>query len=229
MRGWTRIATINPTDATGQDADKSIAAALAEPENRDMQVVDREQERLTPGEVDQILGEAREQLVPAGAEPLAGAIERGEQRLEPLGLGCGLMAFPGGRVLGDGGGSVRREKEGEVGFRGRAGAVGTGLLVDRPNQVSNERERLRNILWERATLEGEESEVARPLGRRPYEEALSRAVLTREEQSSARARRGLFEHALERRDRLRTTEDRRDDGTPRRRRPGHGTVGRALG
>ena len=47
QRGWTRIATINPTDATGQDADKSIAAALAEPENRDMQVVDREHFNLT--------------------------------------------------------------------------------------------------------------------------------------------------------------------------------------
>lgn len=41
-RGWTRIATINPTDATGQDADKSIAAALAEPGNQALQVVDRE-------------------------------------------------------------------------------------------------------------------------------------------------------------------------------------------
>lgn len=41
-RGWTRIATINPTDATGQDADKSIAAALAEPGNQGLQVVDRE-------------------------------------------------------------------------------------------------------------------------------------------------------------------------------------------
>ena len=47
QRGWTRIATINPTDATGQDADKSIAAALAEPENRDMQVVGREHFNLT--------------------------------------------------------------------------------------------------------------------------------------------------------------------------------------
>ena len=47
MRGWTRIATINPTDATGQDADKSIAAALAEPENRDLQIVDREHFNLT--------------------------------------------------------------------------------------------------------------------------------------------------------------------------------------
>jgi branched-chain amino acid transport system substrate-binding protein len=42
QRGWTRIATINPTDATGQDADKSIAAALAEPDNAALQVVDRE-------------------------------------------------------------------------------------------------------------------------------------------------------------------------------------------
>lgn len=47
QRGWTRIATINPTDATGQDADKSIAAALADPENRSLQIVDRQHFNLT--------------------------------------------------------------------------------------------------------------------------------------------------------------------------------------
>lgn len=47
LRGWNRIATINPTDATGQDADKSIDAALALPENRGLQIIDREHFNLT--------------------------------------------------------------------------------------------------------------------------------------------------------------------------------------
>ncbi|MGA2394871.1 MAG: ABC transporter substrate-binding protein [Candidatus Lustribacter sp.] len=47
QRGWTRIATINPTDATGQDADKSIAAALAEPGNQALQIVDQQHFNLT--------------------------------------------------------------------------------------------------------------------------------------------------------------------------------------
>jgi branched-chain amino acid transport system substrate-binding protein len=47
QRGWTRIAILNPTDATGQDADKSIAAALAEPGNQALQVVDQQHFNLT--------------------------------------------------------------------------------------------------------------------------------------------------------------------------------------
>lgn len=41
-RGWTRIATITSTDATGQDADRAVAAALALPENRAVRLVDVE-------------------------------------------------------------------------------------------------------------------------------------------------------------------------------------------
>ena len=41
-RGWSQIATITSTDATGQDADKAIAAAFALPENRSLHVVDAE-------------------------------------------------------------------------------------------------------------------------------------------------------------------------------------------
>ena len=39
MRGWTRIAIITSSDATGQDADKGLAEILADPENKAMQVV----------------------------------------------------------------------------------------------------------------------------------------------------------------------------------------------
>ena len=47
LRGWTRIASITGTDATGQDADKSIATAVALPENRGVTLVDVEHFNLT--------------------------------------------------------------------------------------------------------------------------------------------------------------------------------------
>ena len=39
MKGWTKIAIITSTDASGQDADKGFDETLALPENKDMQVV----------------------------------------------------------------------------------------------------------------------------------------------------------------------------------------------
>ena len=39
LKGWTRIAVLNTTDATAQNADKAIARALALPENQVMKVV----------------------------------------------------------------------------------------------------------------------------------------------------------------------------------------------
>jgi branched-chain amino acid transport system substrate-binding protein len=41
-RGWKRVAYIVANDATGQDAERAIEAALAAPENKDLEVVDRE-------------------------------------------------------------------------------------------------------------------------------------------------------------------------------------------
>ena len=41
-RGWTRIALLTSTDATGQDAEEGILAAVAAPQNQDVQVVARE-------------------------------------------------------------------------------------------------------------------------------------------------------------------------------------------
>lgn len=41
-RGWHRVALIAPTDATGQDGEKSIDEALALPENRSLTLVARE-------------------------------------------------------------------------------------------------------------------------------------------------------------------------------------------
>jgi branched-chain amino acid transport system substrate-binding protein len=42
MKGWTRLALMTSTDASGQDAEKGINVNLALPENKDVQVVARE-------------------------------------------------------------------------------------------------------------------------------------------------------------------------------------------
>lgn len=42
LKGWTKIATINNTDATGQANDKAVDEIAALPENRDVTLVDRE-------------------------------------------------------------------------------------------------------------------------------------------------------------------------------------------
>jgi branched-chain amino acid transport system substrate-binding protein len=39
FRGWTRIAVLTSTDATGQDAERGINAELQKPENKNMQIV----------------------------------------------------------------------------------------------------------------------------------------------------------------------------------------------
>ena len=48
-RGLTRIALISTTDASGQDGERSIDAALAEPANKDMTIVARE--HFAPGDL----------------------------------------------------------------------------------------------------------------------------------------------------------------------------------
>lgn len=51
-QGWTKIAAITSTDATGQDADASIKAALALPENASLQLVAAEHFNTTDVSVD---------------------------------------------------------------------------------------------------------------------------------------------------------------------------------
>lgn len=46
-RGWNKVGVLNPTDATGQDADRSIDAAFADPANHEMRIVAREHFNLT--------------------------------------------------------------------------------------------------------------------------------------------------------------------------------------
>lgn len=49
LKGWRRIATIATTDASGQDGEKGIAAAMERPENRDVTLV--AQARFNPSDV----------------------------------------------------------------------------------------------------------------------------------------------------------------------------------
>jgi branched-chain amino acid transport system substrate-binding protein len=49
LKGWTKIATINNTDATGQANDKAVDEIVARPENRDVTLVDRE--HFNPGDI----------------------------------------------------------------------------------------------------------------------------------------------------------------------------------
>lgn len=49
LKGWRRIATIATTDASGQDGERGVAAALARPENHDVTLV--AQARFNPSDV----------------------------------------------------------------------------------------------------------------------------------------------------------------------------------
>jgi len=42
MEGWTKIATLNNTDATGQANDRAVDEVVARPENKDVKLVERE-------------------------------------------------------------------------------------------------------------------------------------------------------------------------------------------
>jgi len=42
LKGWTKIATLDNTDATGQDIDRTVDEVLARPENKDVKLVARE-------------------------------------------------------------------------------------------------------------------------------------------------------------------------------------------
>jgi branched-chain amino acid transport system substrate-binding protein len=49
LRGWTRLAVMTSSDASGQDAERGILAAVGLPENKDVQLVERT--HFTPGDV----------------------------------------------------------------------------------------------------------------------------------------------------------------------------------
>jgi branched-chain amino acid transport system substrate-binding protein len=41
-RGWRKVALITSTDASGQDGERQVNAAFSTPENKNMEIVDRE-------------------------------------------------------------------------------------------------------------------------------------------------------------------------------------------
>jgi branched-chain amino acid transport system substrate-binding protein len=49
LQGWTKLATLNGTDASGQSNDKSMDELLARPENKDMTLVTRQ--HFNPGDI----------------------------------------------------------------------------------------------------------------------------------------------------------------------------------
>ena len=49
LQGWTKLATLNGTDASGQSNDKSMEELLARPENKDMTLVTRQ--HFNPGDI----------------------------------------------------------------------------------------------------------------------------------------------------------------------------------
>ncbi len=66
MHGWTKIGILNPTDVTGQDADRAIAVDLKEPENASIKIVAYEHFNPT----DLTVSAQVERIKTAGAEAL---------------------------------------------------------------------------------------------------------------------------------------------------------------
>ncbi len=66
MHGWTKIGIVNPTDVTGQDADRAIAAALKLPENASITIVAYEHFNPT----DLTVSAQMERVKAAGAQAL---------------------------------------------------------------------------------------------------------------------------------------------------------------
>ncbi len=66
MKGWTKVGVLNPTDVTGQDADRAIAADLKLPENAPIKIVAYEHFNPT----DLTVAAQIERIKAAGAEAL---------------------------------------------------------------------------------------------------------------------------------------------------------------
>ncbi len=66
LKGWTRLAVMNTTDASGQDGDRAIDEVLARPENRDMHKV--EQQHFNP--TDLSVAAQIERIKASGAQAL---------------------------------------------------------------------------------------------------------------------------------------------------------------
>lgn len=100
-RGWTHVATITATDATGQDNDKAIDAILALPENKNVSVVDREHFGITDLSVDaqivRIKASGAQVLIIGTAGTPTGTILRGIAEVGltlPVGINYGNATHP---------------------------------------------------------------------------------------------------------------------------------------
>jgi branched-chain amino acid transport system substrate-binding protein len=82
-RGWTKIAMITSTDATGQDAERSLDEAFARAENKNIKVVAREHFNTTDvsvaAQMARIRGANPDALVAWSTGTPAGTLFRGEQ------------------------------------------------------------------------------------------------------------------------------------------------------
>jgi branched-chain amino acid transport system substrate-binding protein len=66
MKGWTKIALLNSTDTTGQNADKDIKGVLAKDENKGVEIVS--QEHFTPGDLS--VGAQIQRIKSSGAQAI---------------------------------------------------------------------------------------------------------------------------------------------------------------
>lgn len=100
-RGWTRIATITATDATGQDNDAALDAILALPENASVRVIDREHFAISDLTVDAQLARIKsagaQMLIIGTAGTPTGTILRGVTEVGlaiPVGINYGNATRP---------------------------------------------------------------------------------------------------------------------------------------
>jgi branched-chain amino acid transport system substrate-binding protein len=82
-RGWTKIAMITSTDATGQDAERSLDEAFARPENKSIKVVAREHFNTTDvsvaAQMARVRAAAPDALIAWSTGTPAATLFRGEQ------------------------------------------------------------------------------------------------------------------------------------------------------
>ena len=100
-RGWKKIALITSTDASGQDGDHSVDAALALPENKDVTLVDREHYNTSDlsvsAQISKIKESGAQALIAWGTGTPIGTVFHGiaDTGLNiPVGISAGNLTFP---------------------------------------------------------------------------------------------------------------------------------------
>jgi branched-chain amino acid transport system substrate-binding protein len=100
-RGWRKIALITSTDASGQDGDRSVDAALALPENKDVTLVDREHyntaDLSVAAQISHIKESGAQALIAWGTGTPIGTVFHGiaDAGLDiPVGVSAGNLIYP---------------------------------------------------------------------------------------------------------------------------------------